>query len=158
MVRATMCRPIAFTYWTFRIMVGVGFLMAAAGLYGLYLVLRDEQPDRGDMVSALAALRHRPALPGEHAGWLMTELGRQPWIVFGLMKTPRASRRTSGRRVLASLVPFTLVYGALMAADIYLLAKNARADDGRPEPHRSPKGSAFRAGGGDGLSILSGLS
>ena len=81
-------------------------------------------------------------------GWLMTEWGRQPWIVFGLMQTSEAvSPNVPGGAVLASLLGFTLVYGVLMAADIYLLAKNARGDDGTPEPHPSPKRVAFRAGG-----------
>jgi cytochrome d ubiquinol oxidase subunit I len=61
------------------------------------------------------------------SGWLMTELGRYPWVVFGLMKIETAiSPTVSAGEVLLSLVVFTLVYGALAAADIYLLAKYAR--------------------------------
>jgi cytochrome d ubiquinol oxidase subunit I len=60
-------------------------------------------------------------------GWLLTELGRQPWIVFGLQKTADAvSPSVSGGSVLFSLVLFTLLYGVLMIADVYLLAKFAR--------------------------------
>jgi cytochrome d ubiquinol oxidase subunit I len=60
-------------------------------------------------------------------GWLMTELGRQPWIVLGLMKTEAGvSTTVTAGMVLLSVVLFTLVYGALMAADIYLLNKFAR--------------------------------
>ena len=62
-------------------------------------------------------------------GWLLTEMGRQPWIVFGLMKTADGvSTIVAGGMVLASVLIFTLLYGALMVADVYLLAKYARAD------------------------------
>jgi cytochrome d ubiquinol oxidase subunit I len=55
-------------------------------------------------------------------------MGRQPWIVFGLQKTVNAvSPAVSAGEVLFSLIMFTLLYGALMAADVYLMAKFARA-------------------------------
>ena len=63
------------------------------------------------------------------AGWILTEMGRQPWIVFGVLKTQDAvSPNVAGGMVLASLIGFTLLYGALMVADVYLLAKYARAE------------------------------
>jgi len=70
-------------------------------------------------------------------GWLMTELGRQPWVVYGLMKTSDAvSPILSTGTILVSLIGFVLVYGLLMVADIYLLVKFAKAgaevEDGRP--------------------------
>ena len=138
--------PIAFTYWTFRIMVGAGFLMALLALYGLYLVLRDEIRPRGWFIRWLPLAIALPYLANT-TGWLMTEWGRQPWIVFGLMQTSEAvSPNVPGGAVLASLLGFTLVYGVLMVADIYLLAKNARGND-TPEPRPSSKRVAFRAGG-----------
>jgi cytochrome d ubiquinol oxidase subunit I len=60
-------------------------------------------------------------------GWMMTEMGRQPWVVFGLMKVEDAgSPSVSAWMVLVTLIGFALVYGALMVADIYLLVKYAR--------------------------------
>ena len=62
------------------------------------------------------------------AGWMLTELGRQPWVVFGLMRTEDAvSIVVKPGMVLTSLIIFTLLYGMLMVADIYLLAKFAKA-------------------------------
>ncbi len=59
----------------------------------------------------------------------MTEMGRQPWIVFGLLKTAQAVSPNVGiGSVLLSLIIFTLLYGALAVADVYLLQKYARAD------------------------------
>ncbi|HEX9118611.1 MAG TPA: cytochrome ubiquinol oxidase subunit I, partial [Anaerolineae bacterium] len=61
-------------------------------------------------------------------GWIFTEMGRQPWVVFGLMKTQDAfsSNLTPGM-VWTSLILFTVVYALLIVADVYLLSKYARS-------------------------------
>ena len=87
--------------------------------------------DQMDTTPLLLALLV-PALALPHvanaAGWLFTEMGRQPWIVFGLLKTADAvSPNVSAAEVAFSLGLFTLLYGALLVADFYLLAKFARA-------------------------------
>ncbi len=120
--------PIAITYWSFRIMVGAGFLMALLALYGVYLLANDRfttQPRYLQMLMWAIAL---PYLANS-TGWLLTELGRQPWIVFGLQKTAEAvSPTVSGGMVLFSTIAYTLLYGALMVADVYLLSKYARGE------------------------------
>ena len=60
-------------------------------------------------------------------GWLVAELGRQPWIVYGLLKTSDAvSKAISVPQVVASLIGFTLLYGTLAVVDIYLLTTYAK--------------------------------
>ena len=126
--------PVAVSYWSFRIMVGAGFTMAALALYGLFMVMGgmfDERP------RILRLFLWAIALPyiANTAGWLLAELGRAPWVVYGLMKIEDAiSPSVSGGYVLASLILFTLVYGALMVADLYLLIKFARAGPGDALP------------------------
>jgi cytochrome d ubiquinol oxidase subunit I len=68
-------------------------------------------------------------------GWMLTEVGRQPWIVQGLMTIDQAvSPSVTPEMLLISLIGFTLLYGALMIADIYLLQKFARQElDGGPQ-------------------------
>jgi len=69
------------------------------------------------------------ALPlvANSTGWILTESGRQPWIVQGLLKVEDAvSPSLSSGMVLFSVIGFLLLYGVLMAADVYLLAKYAR--------------------------------
>jgi cytochrome d ubiquinol oxidase subunit I len=121
--------PVAISYWTFRYMVGAGFLMALLGLLGLYLVLSERlERNRWYLRLLLGAI----ALPyiANSSGWLFTEIGRQPWIVFGLQKTADAvSPSVSGGAVLFSFVGFVLLYGALMVADGYLLVKYAKSSD-----------------------------
>jgi cytochrome d ubiquinol oxidase subunit I len=62
-------------------------------------------------------------------GWIMTEMGRQPWIVQGLMTVDKAvSPNVTVEMLWISLIGFTVIYGLLMIADIYLLQKYARQD------------------------------
>jgi len=119
--------PIAISYWTFRIMVGTGFLMLGIALYSLLHVMQ------GKNLGAIKFLNLFPfaiALPymANTTGWMLTEMGRQPWIVFGLLKTEEAySTSLTPGMVLSTLVIFTLLYGVLMVADVYLLRKFAVA-------------------------------
>jgi cytochrome d ubiquinol oxidase subunit I len=119
--------PVMWTYWTFRGMVGAGMAMLLLAVWSLVLVL-GERFERNTLLLALLV----PAIALPHVanatGWIFTEMGRQPWIVFGLMRTADGvSPAVSPGEVLLSVVTFTLLYGVLMAADVYLMAKYARA-------------------------------
>jgi cytochrome d ubiquinol oxidase subunit I len=131
---------VAFIYWSFRAMVGAGFLMFAVIAYGLFHSMRSTPAPK---VRFLRWLPYAIALPylANTTGWLMTEMGRQPWVVFGLMKTANGfSPNISPGMVLTSLIVFTLLYAGLMAADVYLLAKFARDDaQTETEPTSSPE-------------------
>lgn len=119
--------PVAVSYWTFRLMVGFGFLMAFLALYALYLVTKNGFEDKNFFLKVLIWAVALPYLANT-MGWLFTEIARQPWIVFGLQKTADAvSPNVSFGTVLFSLIGFTLVYAALMGADLYLLVKFAKA-------------------------------
>ncbi len=114
-------------YWTFRGMLTTGFAMLGLAALGLFLWYRKSKI--ADQRLVLKALVYAIALPyiANSMGWLMTELGRQPWIVFGMMKTADGvSVVTSVFAVVVTLVGFTLLYGALMVADVYLLTKYAK--------------------------------
>lgn len=126
--------PVAATYWSFRAMVGAGFAMLALAAYALYQLFRDRiGTDKRFLLLLVFAI----ALPyiANSAGWLMTELGRQPWIVFGLQRTEDAvSPNLTTGMVALSLLAFTLIYGVLMAADVFLLAKFGRQGPPDTEP------------------------
>jgi cytochrome d ubiquinol oxidase subunit I len=120
--------PVAITYWTFRIMVGVGLLMIAIAFYALFLTMT-ERFERTKWL--LRLLPYAIVLPyaANTNGWLLTEVGRQPWIVTGLMRTEDGISPLVGpESVLLSLVAFTLIYGALMVANLYLLNKFAKTE------------------------------
>jgi cytochrome d ubiquinol oxidase subunit I len=133
--------PVALTYWTFRFMVGAGLLMALIALYGLYLVMKGQFESKPRYLKLLIPAIALPYIANT-SGWLMTELGRQPWIVYGLKKTADAvSPNVSTGTVLFSVVGFTLLYGVLMVADVYLLAKYAKNPETGKEATSSPAGA-----------------
>jgi cytochrome d ubiquinol oxidase subunit I len=117
--------PVMWTYWTFRFMAGSGMVMLfLAGWAVVDLTLDRQTP------LLLKLLVPGIVVPyvGNSAGWIFTELGRQPWIVFGLQKTAEAvSPQVSPGEVLFSLIAFGLLYAGLMVADLYLLARYGMA-------------------------------
>ena len=116
------------TYWSFRLMVGAGLLMLIVYVYGLYLLWK-KWPEK--WTKWLKWVPWVIALPlvANSTGWILTESGRQPWIVQGLLKVEDAvSPSLSSGMVLFSVIGFLLLYGVLMAADVYLLAKYARVN------------------------------
>ncbi|WP_129668391.1 cytochrome ubiquinol oxidase subunit I [Phytoactinopolyspora endophytica] len=114
------------TYWTFRFMVGAGGLAAAIAAWLLWSTRRGRVPTSRWALRVTAVL---PVLPlaANTFGWIFTEMGRQPWLVFGLM--PTASGITPGSTagsVLATLSVFTVLYAGLTWLWIWLLVKHAR--------------------------------
>ena len=118
--------PMAISYWTFRIMVGAGFLMLALAAYALFLVLRDRLTSGSRFLRWLPLAISLPYLANA-TGWIFTEVARQPWIVFGLQRTADAvSPSVSVGELILSLIAFTLIYALLMGAAVFLLSKYAR--------------------------------
>ena len=120
--------PVPVIYWSFRLMVGAGVVMILLALLALFFFLRKRLEKARRFLWLLPFAIGLPYLANA-CGWIMTEMGRQPWIVFGLLKTAQAVSPNVGMgSVLLSLIIFTLLYGALAVADVYLLQKYARAD------------------------------
>ncbi|MFC2029110.1 cytochrome ubiquinol oxidase subunit I [Chloroflexota bacterium] len=118
--------PIPIAYWSFRGMLTAGGLMPLLALCALYLVLRKQEDRYSWFLKLLVWMIPLPYVANS-SGWLLAEVGRQPWIVQGLMLTrDGVSIVVSAGMVLVSLLAFTLMYGALLAADIFLLSKFVR--------------------------------
>lgn len=114
------------TYWSFRAMVGAGTLMFFLGLISIALWRTKRLGQSKWLLRLLIAAILLPYLANS-TGWILTEVGRQPWIVQGLMTIDQAvSPNVTVEMLAISLVGFTLIYGLLMVADIYLLQKFAR--------------------------------
>ncbi|TDD98859.1 cytochrome ubiquinol oxidase subunit I [Jiangella asiatica] len=114
------------TYWTFRMMITAGGLAGAIALWQLWATRRGRMPTSRWALRSAAVL---PVLPlaGNAFGWIFTEMGRQPWLVFGLM--PTASGLTPGSTsttVFISLAAFTVLYAGLTWLWVHLLLKHAR--------------------------------
>jgi cytochrome d ubiquinol oxidase subunit I len=127
--------PVA--YWTFRLMMGFGFLAMIIGAWILWAIRGPQAKGVGTSRWTAAVALSLPLLPlfASSIGWIFTEMARQPWIVFGLMPTSLAvSPTVSATEVLITLVGFTLLYGALAVVEIGLLFHYIKA--GLPDVSR----------------------
>jgi cytochrome d ubiquinol oxidase subunit I len=119
------------TYWAFRWMIGLGMLHVLIALAGLWLTRKGRMPNRVWQWK-LAIWAMPLSLMAMIVGWIFTEMGRQPWIVFSLMKTADAvSPGTTGLEVLISLLAFTAIYGTLAVVEFRLIKRAAQKG---PEP------------------------
>lgn len=118
--------PVALTFWSFRLMVAAGLWLSFIAFYAFYLWRRGRLEEKPWALRALLWSIPLPYLANT-GGWLMAEVGRQPWIVYGLQRVEEAvSPGVSAGEVLTTLVVFTLLLGVLAVVDAYLLAKFAR--------------------------------
>jgi cytochrome d ubiquinol oxidase subunit I len=132
---------IAVTYWTFRLMIGVGLVGTLLAVWTLWVTRGGRMPPTPRWLAPAAIVLPFMPLLGNSFGWIFTELGRQPWIVFGLMPTSAGvSPNVSAVEVLATLIGFTLLYGALAVVEIKLLLRVIRA--GLPEVPPEPPTAA----------------
>jgi cytochrome d ubiquinol oxidase subunit I len=118
--------PVIVTYWSFRLMMAMGILMALLSSLGLFLLWKKRlEQSRRVLIALIAGI----ALPyiANTAGWVLAEIGRQPWLVFGVLKTAAGvSPSVSAGMVLFTLITFIVVYGVLAVIDTCLLATYAK--------------------------------
>jgi len=125
------------TYWAFRWMIGLGMLAALVAVIGLWLTRKSAKREPAPWMWKLAIWSFPLALGANIVGWVFTEMGRQPWIVFGLMTTrDGVSPGVSGVEVLISLIAFTAIYAALAVVEIRLIVRAAqKGPDTTEQPH-----------------------
>jgi len=111
------------TFLSFRVMVGLGTLLPILCIWAF--LRRNKLTEAPRLLKAMLFAIPLPYLAIE-AGWVVAEVGRQPWIVYGLMKTADAVSPIVTSQVAFSLVALTLLYALLGAVDIYLLFKFAK--------------------------------
>jgi len=127
---------VAVAYWSWRAMIGAGFAMIAAGFAGWWLIRKRKLEVSRRFLKLMLFV---PALPviANTAGWIFTEMGRQPWVVFGMLKTSdAASPSVSTAEVAITLVGFTLLYGVLAVIAGRIFLEKARKG---PDPERAPQ-------------------
>ncbi len=109
--------PVAIVFWSFRVMVGIGLLMLAVGLWSLWSRWRGElYYDR--WLHRACFLMTPSGLVAVIAGWITTEVGRQPWTVYGELRTADSLAPLGADAVGASLIAFILIYFAVFGAGI----------------------------------------
>lgn len=116
--------PVRTTFWSFRIMVAAGTLMILLGMYGVYLAVRKKLGQGNRVFMRLMIFSIFLPHIANASGWIMTEIGRQPWTVFGLMRTEDSiSPSVTAGEVLFSLIAFSAIYTVLAIVMVYLFLR-----------------------------------
>jgi len=125
--------PVGIVFWSFRIMVGIGFATLGLGLWSLLARLRGKLHDWRWLHRA-AILMGPSGFVAVIAGWVTTEVGRQPWVIYRLLRTSEAAAPLDAPAVATSLIAFIIVYSFVFGAGIwYILRLMARP----PQAHES---------------------
>jgi len=146
---------LAVTYWNFRLMIGMGSVSAAVGAYALWATRKGRVPTNPVAVYGSLLAIGAPFVANA-AGWIFTEMGRQPFVVYPNPDVPRSeqvyfftaqavSPGVSAAEVLTSLITLTALYGALAIVELWLLVRFVRrgvtSGDGAPTPGSTPEGT-----------------
>ena len=118
--------PVAVVYWSFRLMVGLGVLFILFAIAGIVQWWRNKL-EVSRLYLRLATIIMFLPLLANSLGWIVAEMGRQPWIVYGLMLTrDGVSPNVSSGSMLLTTIVFTLIYGLLAAVAVYLVHRFAK--------------------------------
>jgi cytochrome d ubiquinol oxidase subunit I len=137
--------PVTIVFWSFRIMVGIGFAMLGLGAWSLWLRYRGQLYDTPWMHRA-AILLGPSGFVAVLAGWITTEVGRQPYTVYGLLTTAQSVSPIAAAAVGTSLVAFIVVYFTLFGAGTFYILRLMNKPPHEQEPGLDP-GEPIRAGG-----------
>jgi len=122
------------TYWTFRLMIGAGTLMLLLCLAG-FIRQRRKSMDRARWFQRLAIVGIFLPILANWTGWIFTEMGRQPWVVYGLLKTSQAnSPNVAGGDIIATLAGYILIYGVLIVIGGWLMFREVKHGPEPPPP------------------------
>jgi cytochrome bd ubiquinol oxidase subunit I len=129
--------PMAPPFYAFRVMVGIGFLMLAVGIWSLILRRKGKLYDTPLLLKA--ALVMSPAgFVAVVSGWIVTEVGRQPYTVYGLLRTVDSVSPISTGMVATSMVAFVLVYFTMFFSGLVYILRQMRQPPVSAEPAMSP--------------------
>jgi cytochrome d ubiquinol oxidase subunit I len=128
--------PVGVVFWSFRVMVGLGVLFLLIGAWGLYARIKDRlESDR--WFNRLCVAATPLGLVATLAGWFVAEVGRQPYTIYGVLRTAdSASPIVSATMIASTLAVFLVVYGGLFGAYLYYLGKLIRVGPSMPATER----------------------
>src|SRR5262245_8426562 len=127
--------PVVLVFFAFRIMVGIGFFMIVAALYGAWLAWRGTL-ERTRWYLSVVAQTWWVGFVAVIAGWIVTETGRQPWVVYGILRTADAVSAVAGGSGATTLALFVLVYGVVFSLGIYYINRLIAKGPGEPREGR----------------------
>lgn len=134
--------PVLIVFWAFRVMVGIGLLMIAVSLTGLILRRKGRIYTQPLFLKSLVGMIAMPFV-AVLAGWIVTETGRAPWLVYGMMTHAEGlTPSLTGPMALFTLIGYILVYGVVFYAGVYYLTRVVR-NGMLPEEERETVGDNF---------------
>ena len=136
--------PAAIIFWSFRIMVGIGFMMLGMGLWSLLRRLQGAKLYHDRWLHRAAVLMTPSGFLAVLAGWITTEVGRQPYTVYGVLTTAQSVSPVAAPAVGASLLAFIIIYFFVYAAGVFYLLRLAKEppDVANPDIERGPMHAA----------------
>ncbi len=136
--------PVGIVFWSFRIMVGLGFAMLGLGIWSL-AARAAKRLYQWSLLHRAAVAMGPAGFIAVLAGWVTTEVGRQPWTIYGLLRTAQSASPLDAPAVAASLAAFVIVYFAVFGAGIWYLLHLAKKP---PEAHETTlDGAPIRTAG-----------
>ncbi len=115
------------SYWSFRLMIGLGMIGTVLAALTLWVLRKDRLPKAGPLWTAMMWAMPLGPLFANSFGWIFTEMGRQPWLVAGVMPTASGvSTSVPASSVLISMIVYTLIYGGLAVIEVWLFLKFAK--------------------------------
>jgi len=141
---------VGLVYWAFRIMVGLGLAMIGLGAWGVFLIVRKKLEDSPWFLRAAVAMGPS-GFVAVIAGWVVAEVGRQPWTIYGVLRTADSVSPVGPGQVSASLLAFMVIYAIVFSAGaIYILRLIARGpapvlDEPPPEAEGRAPGTPLAA-------------
>jgi len=137
--------PAAIIFWSFRVMVGLGLAMLGLGLWSLVRRFTKTDLYHDKWLHRAALVMLPSSFVAVLAGWITTEVGRQPYTVYGLLTTANSASPIAAPAIAASLIAFIIVYFAVFGAGAFYIYRLCRSHPDNPTPDM-PQGPQHAAG------------
>ena len=141
--------PVWIVFWAFRIMVGMGLAMVGLGLWGA-IVWATKRLERATLYQRALVLAAPSGFVAVLAGWISAEVGRQPYVVYGVLRTADAVSPVTAGTVALSLLVFMIVYAIVFSAGalyiLRLIAKGPDTEEPPPSDTKEPPGTPLATG------------
>lgn len=133
--------PVIIVFWAFRIMVGIGLLMVMVGLFSVYKYFKKQQFDKDSVWFHRAWMMMMPmGFIALLSGWFVTETGRQPYTVYGVIRTAESMSPLAAQQVATTLIGFIVVYAFVFGAGTFYIL---RLIGQGPKPYDDPSEDNF---------------
>jgi cytochrome d ubiquinol oxidase subunit I len=145
--------PVFLVFWAFRVMVGLGVAMIGLGLWGAWMIWRGGGPERSRLYLRACVAMGPAGFVAVVAGWVVAEVGRQPYVIYGVLRTADAVSPVGAGPVSVSLLAFMVIYAIIFGAGVLYILRLMNqgpngpfqaSPEGPPRPPGVPLGAIPR--------------